>query len=153
MRRGFANENGCLITMALRLGATVPDVDAALAILGDGSIASRLIEQHVAPDKISAYAERFPSAVLRYVGRTQCDELASLALLIMDRMLTEPFGYAYFRGYEQDQMIGLGFWTLGRLGRRDDIVRLECADGERRREALPNFSATPAIPEQELRNS
>jgi hypothetical protein len=138
MHRGLRNRDSGLIVMALRLGAVPPNVDAALTIVGDGAATSRLIEHHVDPAKVPTYAERFPSAVLRYVGRTQRHELASLAVRMTENMLAMPFSHTFFRGYEQEQMIGLGFWVLGRLGRRDDIIRLEVAESERRRAASPH---------------
>ncbi len=138
MHRGLRNRDSGLIVMALRLGAVPPDVDAALTIVGDGPAASRLIEHNVDPVKVMTYAERFPSAVLRYIGRTQDQKLASLAVGMTENMLASPFSHTFFRGYEQEQMIGLGFWVLGRLGLRDDIVRLEVAESERRRAASPH---------------
>jgi hypothetical protein len=120
------------------LRCRTPDVDAALTIVGDGAAASRLIEHYVDPVKVLTYAERFPSAVLRYIGRTQDHKLAPLAVGMTESMLASPFSHTFFRGYEQEQMIGLGFWVLGRLGLRDDIVRLEVAESERRRAASPH---------------
>jgi hypothetical protein len=126
LHRGLMDHDETLIRSAFRLGADCSDLDAMLPLVGDGTIASRLIEKHAEHINIGCYAEKFPSAVFRYIGRTRRHDLGPLVIQILEQLLSEPF--SYFRGVEVGDLIGLGFWTLGQLGLREDIIRLESTD-------------------------
>jgi len=129
---GLAAHDDDLVRAALRLGAGFDNLDMMLRIVGDGADASRLIERQADQLSVSDYASQFPNAVFRFIGRARRFDLGWLAVEMLERLMAEPFRHEFFRDYNTDDLIGLGFWTLGQLDLRDDIIRLESADTIRR---------------------
>lgn len=131
MRFAALNKDLDALFTAVSLGARVGEPDWALEIAGDDYIAARILQTILDQEDIARFSAAYPRALVWAIGRARSKSHSGIVREILASLLRNPPQDIQHFSRWRDR-VGIAFWTLGRLGLREDILHFSTLENAAR---------------------